>query len=66
MDRPYETYIYFFFLSHLNQHIKKEKQIGSDVSPYVAVVSEVENMLGVGEVRYFMHCFGFFDGLIHE
>ena len=44
--------IYFvFLLSHLNQHIKKEKQDGGDISPYVLAVSEVENMLEVGEVQ---------------
>ncbi|XP_028409348.1 cullin-2-like [Dendronephthya gigantea] len=35
---------------HLNQHIKKERQDGGDISPFVVAGSEVENMLEVGEL----------------
>lgn len=36
------------FFSHLNQHIKKEKQDGGEISPYAVPCSEVEKMLEIG------------------
>ena len=47
-----KTFVISFPCSHLNQHIKKEKQDGADVSPFSVAVSEIENMLEVGEVQY--------------
>lgn len=41
---------HILFFSHLNQHIKKEKQDGGDISPFAVAGSEVENMLEVSEV----------------